>query len=166
MGDLMILALQTDLTRVATLMTAPERWPSPLKVDGWFERPVEHHSWTHGQHHDNIRSDLEKLDRFHIEQYVHLVKKMAAIPEGEGTLLDNTMFLLGSGLSSGELHECTNLPTVIAGRGGGLLKTGQHIRYAPGTPIANLWLTMASIMGIPSNRIGDSISPLHDIAVS
>jgi Protein of unknown function (DUF1552) len=62
MGDLMILALQTDLTRVATLMTAPERWPSPLQVDGWFERPIEHHSWSHNQHDEKVRTDLEKLE--------------------------------------------------------------------------------------------------------
>lgn len=166
MGDLMILALQTDLTRVATLMTAPERWPTPLKVEGWFERPIQHHSWTHNQSNESIRSDLEKLDRFHLEQFAQLVKKMAATSEGEGTLLDNTMFLLGSGLSSGELHECTNLPTVIAGRAGGLLATGQHVRYAEGTPIANLWMTVANIMGIPQNRIGDSTGLLQEIAVS
>ncbi len=163
MGDLMILALQTDLTRVATLMTAPERWSSPLKVEGWFERPIEHHSLTHGQANDGVRNDLAKLDRFHLEQFVHLVQKMAAVPVGEGSLLDNTMFMLGSGLSSGELHECTNLPTVIAGRAAGRLKTGQHVRYPTGTPIANLWVTLANIMGIKQDRFGDSTGPLQEI---
>ncbi|MFN0017237.1 MAG: DUF1552 domain-containing protein [Pirellulaceae bacterium] len=166
MGDLMILSLQTDLTRVATLMTAPERWSTPLKVEGWFEKPIEHHSWTHNQGDKEVRSDLETLDRFHVEQFARLVEKMAATPEGNGTLLDNTMFMLGSGLSSGELHECTNLPTVIAGRGGGKLATGQHIRYPEGTPIANLWVTLAKMMGIGHHRIGDSTGELGDIALS
>lgn len=164
MGDLMILALQTDLTRVATLMTGPERWGSPLTVEGWFDKPIQHHSWTHSQQNESIRQQLEKLDRFHIQQFVRLVEKMDATPDGEGTLLDNTMFLLGSGLSSGELHICSNLPTVIAGTAGGQLQTGQHVRYAEGTPIANLWLSMAQIMGVERTHIGDSTGTLKEVA--
>ena len=163
MGDLMILALQADLSRVVTLMTSPERWSSPLTVEGWFEKPIEHHSLTHNQGDEGVRNDLAKLDRFHIEQFAQLVRKMDAVKEGEGTLLDNTMFLLGSGLGSGELHEPTNLPTVLAGGGGGTLHTGRHVQYSPGTPIANLWLTMAKIMGLPSDRIGDSTGSLDGI---
>ena len=166
MGDLMILALQTDLTRVATLMTAPERWSTPLKIDGWFERPIEHHSWTHDQGNEHVRNDLAKLDRFHVEQFVQLVKKMSSVADGETTLLENTMFLLGSGLGSGERHESTNLPTIIAGRAGGQLKTGQHLRYPRETPIANLWLSLARMMGVAGDRIGDSTGLLSDIMVT
>lgn len=163
MGDLMILALQTDLTRVATLMTAPERWSSPLKVEGWFEKPIQHHSWTHNQHDAAVRMNLEKLERFHVEQFVRLVQKMAAIREGSGTLLDSMMFALGSGLSSGALHIYSNLPTVIAGAAGGTLETGQHVKYAEGTPVANLWLSMARVMGSRRERIGDSTGVLREI---
>ena len=163
MGDLMILALQTDLTRVASLMTAPERWSSPLKVEGWFEKPIQHHSWTHGQGNESVRKQLEKLDRFHVEQFVQLVQKMDATPDGEGTLLDNMLFMMGSGLSSGELHVCSNLPTVIAGEAGGRIKTGQHVRYAEGTPIANLWLSMLRLMGVQTAAIGDSTGALNDV---
>lgn len=163
MGDLMILALQTDLTRVASLMTGPERWGSPLKVEGWFDKPIQHHSWTHNQGDETIRTQLEKLDRFHVEQFVRLVQKLDAIPEGQGTLLDNMMFLLGSGLSSGELHICSNLPTVIAGSAGGQLATGQHVRYSAGTPIANLWLSLAQVMGVQRQRLGDSNGTLREV---
>ncbi|MDB4678733.1 DUF1552 domain-containing protein [bacterium] len=166
MGDLMILALQTDLTRVASLMTAPERWSTPLKVEGWFDSPIEHHSWTHGQGNEHIRQELAKLDRFHVEQFVHLAKKMNAIQEGNRTLLENTMFVLGSGLSSGELHVYNNLPTIIAGSGGGAIHTGQHLRYAEGTPVANLWLTIASVMGVPIDRLGDSTGTLSNLKKS
>ena len=165
MGDLMILALQTDLTRVATLMTGPERWGSPLNVEGWFEKPIQHHSWTHGQHNENIRKQLERLDLFHIEQFVQLVKKMQAVKENNGTLLDNTAFMLGSGLSSGEHHVCNNLPTIIAGRCGGAIQTGQHIRYREGTPIANLWSSLAQAMGVNLDRIGDSTGSISEIGV-
>lgn len=160
MGDLMILALQTDLTRVATLMTGPERWGSPLTVDGLFEKPINHHGMTHGQGKDEVREKLQALDRFHIEQFFNLVSKMDNIPEGDGTLLDNMMFVLGSGLSSGEHHVCNNLPTIIAGRAGGRIQPNQHIRFSEGTPIANLWLSMCHVMGVRKERIGDSTQPL------
>ena len=115
------------------------------------------------QGNKEIKAKLEKLDLFHVEQYVALVKKMEAIKEGDGTLLDNMMFMLGSGLSSGELHICSNLPTVIAGSAGGRLNTGQHVRYPEGTPIANLWLSMADVMRVKRERIGDSTGRLRDV---
>lgn len=160
MGDLMILALRTDLTRVATVMTSPERWSSPLTVDGWFDKPVQHHGMTHGQGNDGVRDELQRLDEFHVAQFAALVAKMAAVEEGEGTLLDQTMFTLGSGISDGSLHVYTDLPTVVAGRGGGAIDAGKHIRSAAGTPIANLWLTMARAMGVKAERIGDSTGAL------
>ncbi len=162
MGDLMILALQTDLTRVATLMVAPERWDTPLAFHGVFDKPIRHHGWTHNQHKQEVLRDLEKLDLFHVEQFAQLVGKMDAIKEGEGTLLDNVMFTMGSGLSSGMLHECTNLPTVVAGLGGGAISANQHIKHPKGTPIANLWLSMAKIMGANKDRIGDSTGTLKN----
>ena len=161
MGDLMILALQTDLTRVSTLMVAPERWDTPLMFEDVFDKPIRHHGWTHNQKNQQVLHDLEKLDRFHMKQYARLVAKMDAIQEGEGTLLGNMMFTYGSGLSSGMLHVYTNLPTVIAGSAGGLLKTNRHEQHAKGTPIANLWLSMANLMGVKTDKIGDSTGPLN-----
>ena len=160
MGDLMILALQTDLTRVATLMSGPERWSSPLVVHGLFDKPVQHHGMTHNQGNEETLKRLKELDRFHIEQFAHLVAKMDAVREGEGTLLDNMIFTLGSGLSSGELHIYTDLPTVVAGRGGGKIKANRHLKSGQGTPIANLWLSMAQAMGVSVDSIGDSTGPL------
>ena len=156
MGDLMILALQTDLTRVSSMMVAPERWSTPLMFEDVFVKPIDHHGWTHNQKNAEVLGDLEKLDHFHMRQFARISAKMDAIQEGEGTLLDNMMFTYGSGLSSGMLHECTNLPTVIAGSAGGLLKTNRHEQHAKGTPIANLWVSMAQIMGVKTNRLGDS----------
>ena len=105
-------------------------------------------------------NDLEKLDHFHMRQFARLCTKMDSIKEGEGTLLDNMIFTYGSGLSSGMLHECTNLPTVIAGSAGGLLKTNRHDAHAKNTPIANLWVSMAQIMGVKTNQLADSTGPL------
>ncbi len=162
MGDLMILALRTDLTRVATLMSSPERWGSPLMVHDLFDKPVQHHGMTHNQNNVQVRKKLEELDRFHVEQFARLVAKMDAIPEGDQTLLDNMIFTLGSGISSGALHIYTDLPTVVAGRGGGKIATDRHIKYPQGTPIANLWLSMAQLMGVETKRIADSTRPLDN----
>ena len=160
MGDLMILAFRTDLTRVATIMSSPERWGSPLKVHGLFDKPVDHHGMTHGQGNEHVRSKLESLDHFHIQQFTSLVMKMKEIKEGEGTLLDNMMFTLGSGISDGSLHIYTDLPTLVAGRAGGAIKPGNHIKSPNGTPIANLWLSMINAMGININQLGDSTGKL------
>lgn len=160
MGDLMVLALQTDLTRVASLMTGPERWSSPLKVEGLFSKNVQHHNMSHNQGKEHVRKELEALDRFHIQQFVHIAQKMDSIQEGEGTLLDNSMFLLGSGISRGDLHVYTDLPTMIAGKGGGKIRTNYHLQSPKGTPIANLWLSMLDIMGIKKESIGDSTGKL------
>ncbi len=160
MGDLLILALQTDLTRVASLMVGPERWDTPLVYEGLFDKPARHHGWTHEQGNPEIKRELERLDRFQVAQFATLAAKMDAIEEGESTLLDNTVFLLGAGLSSGLLHQCTNLPTLIAGSGGGLFDPAGHVQHAAGTPIANLWLSLARGMGVAAERIGDSTGTL------
>ena len=165
MGDLMILALQTDLTRVSSMMVAPERWSTPLMFeDMCLLKPIDHHGWTHNQKNAQVLRDLEKLDHFHMRQFTRISAKMDAIQEGEGTLLDNMMFTYGSGLSSGMLHECTNLPTVIAGSAGGLLKTNRHEQHAKGTPIADLWVSMAQIMGVKTDRLGDSTGSLQRLS--
>ena len=165
MGDLMILALQTDLTRVASMMVAPERWDSPLMFHGIFDKPIRHHGWTHNQNKEEVLHDLEKLDLFHMEQFAHLATKMDSIEEGDGTLLDNMMFVMGSGLGSGMHHTCSNLPTLIAGSGGGLFKTNRHDRHSLGTPIANLWLSIAKGMGVKTARIGDSTKTFKGWAI-
>ena len=165
MGDLMILALQTDLTRVSSIMVAPERWDTPLMFQGVFKKPIRHHGWTHNQKNKQVLSDLEKLDHFHMCQFSDLCQKMDAIQEGDGTLLDNMMFTYGSGLSSGMLHECTNLPTVIAGSAGGQLKTNRYDEHVKGTPIANLWVSMAQAMNCPIKQLGDSTGPLKGFTV-
>lgn len=156
MGDLIILALRADLTRVASLMVAPERWGTPQMVHGLFESPIVHHSMTHAQNDPQVRRKLSLLDRYHVEQFASLVAKMDAVKEGTGTLLDSLLFTFGSGLSSGKTHVYSDLPIVIAGGGNGNATPGRHLRSPEGTPVANLWLAMARAMGVSLERIGDS----------
>lgn len=155
MGELMILALRTDLTRVASLMVGPERWATPQVVDGVFDRPIVHHSMTHAQGDLNVRQDLSKLDRYHVDQFAQLVQKLDEVKEGDGSLLDNTMFVFGSGLSSGRTHVYSDLPIVIAGSGQGSVRSNRHLRSAEGTPVANLWLAVAQAMDVPLHEYGD-----------
>ena len=154
-GDLLIVALQTGLTNVATMMIGPERWDTPLLFESLFDKPIPFHSWTHKslQHKDG----LKKIDRFHMQQYAYMLEKMASIEEADGTtLLDNTIFTYGSGLGDGTSHQYDNLPIIVAGKGGGALKTGQHIQVPVGTPLANLWLTQAQAMGVELDRFAES----------
>ena len=100
--------------------------------------------------------DLLKVDRFHMEQFVYLMGKMDAIQEADGsTLLDNTLFTYGSRLGDGSTHQYNDLPIVVAG-GGRHLKQGQHINMPEGTPLANLWLTQAQVMGLEADEFADS----------
>jgi hypothetical protein len=156
MGDLMILAFQTDLTRVASLMVAPERWGTPQWVHSLFEKPIVHHSMTHEQHNPRVQADLAKLDRYHIDQFRVLVEKMMKIKEGDVTLLDQSMFLFGSGLSSGKTHVYSDLPIVVAGSAAGSIRTNHHFQSKPGTPVANLWLSLVQAFGVKRQKIGDS----------
>ena len=162
MGDLMVVALQTGLTRIATFMVGPERWDTPFTFDGLFDKPMSHHKMSHNQ--DKFIEQLQEVDRFHMEQYVYLIDRMASIQEKDGSsLLDNTIFTYGSGLGDGATHQYSDLPIIVAGRGGGAIQPQGHHHLADGTPLANLWLTQAQAMGAKLERFADSsgtVSPI------
>ena len=161
MGDLMVTALQTGLTNVATFMVGPERWDTPYMFDGLFDKPRSHHQMSHNQ--TKMIDDLLRVDRFHMEQFAYLVEKMANIQDvGGDSLLDNTLFTYGSGLGDGSTHQYNDLPIVMAG-GGKRLKKGLHINMQEGTPLANLWLTQAKLMGVAFNTFADSQGEVSDI---
>lgn len=162
MADLMIVALQTGLTNVATFMVAPERWNTPFMYEGLFDKPRSHHLMSHNQ--KKYVEDLEKVDRFHVEQFSYVVEKMDTIKEADGrSLLDHTMLTYGSGLGDGATHQYNDLPIIVAGSGGGKLTTGHHVHCADGTPLANLWLTIAQSMGIRSDRFADSTGSISNL---
>ena len=155
-GDLMIVALQTGLTNVTTLMAGPERWDTPFTFEGLFDGPRSHHKMSHDP--KGCVDDLLRLDHFHVGQYGRLVERMAAIQEPDGSsLLDNTLFTFGSGLGDGSTHQYSDLPIIVAGGG---YQTGQHLAAENGTPLANLWLTQARSMGVQIERFADSTGTL------
>tara|TARA_R110002049_G_scaffold27321_3_gene94449 strand:+ start:101686 stop:103029 length:1344 start_codon:yes stop_codon:yes gene_type:complete len=154
MGDLMVVALQTGLTNVSTFMVGPERWDTPYLFESLFDEPRSHHKMSHNQ--TTMIDDLLKVDQFHMQQYAYLVEKMDAIEQPDGTsLLDNTLFTYGSGLGDGSTHQYNDLPIIVAG-GGDRVKAGRHINMPEGTPLANLWLTQARMMGLQLDQFADS----------
>ena len=162
MGDLMVVAFQTGLTRVATLMVGPERWNTPFMFEGLFDKPVSHHLISHSPR--EYTDELLKIDRFHVAQFVYLVEKMDGIYEADGsTLLDNTILTYGCGLGDGATHQYNDLPIIVAGGGGGKLKLDRHLNCSDGTPLANLWLTQARIMGLKLDRFADSTGLVSEL---
>ncbi|MFK7766806.1 MAG: DUF1552 domain-containing protein [Mariniblastus sp.] len=159
MGDLMVLAFQTDQTRVTSMMVGPERWETPQFYEGVFDKPVGHHVMTHDTAYND---EVAKIDRFHVQQYTYLVNRLSQIKEGDGTLLDNCSFVLGSGLGDGSRHSYRQLPVVIAGSAAGSFETGRHFTASKGTPIANLWLSLSDVMGLKLDSFADSSQRLKN----
>jgi hypothetical protein len=157
MGDLMVLAFQTDQTRVASLMVGPERWETPQLYDGVFDKPVNHHVMTHDTAQDER---VAKIDQFHVEQYAYLINRLKTMREGDGSLLDSCSFVLGSGLGNGARHSYEQLPVIIAGSGNGSFETGRHLAAKKGTRLANLWMSMANVMGVELDEFADSTGQL------
>ncbi len=158
MGDLMVLALQNDLTRVATLVVDPERWDSPRMFHGVFDQPQNHHVLTHTAGAE-AKAKLTAIDRFHMALLAHVIERLGAAREGQATLLDSTTLVMGSGLSDGDKHDYANLEVLIAGSG---LKRG-HFHYQGERPLADLWLTLAQSAGVKRERFADSKAPLREL---
>lgn len=160
MSDMLVLAFQADLTRIATFMFANDGSNRSFSAIGV---PEGHHDISH---HGNEAEKLRKkqlIDLFQVQQLNYLLEKMNSVKELDGTLLDNSMIVYGAGISDGNRHNHDDLPILLAGGAGGTLKSGRHIRYRNGTPMNDLFLAMLDRMGIPVETLGDSsgkLSPL------
>ncbi|MYB54121.1 MAG: DUF1552 domain-containing protein [Acidobacteriia bacterium] len=162
MLDLVVLAFQTDTTRVATFMMAHgfsrQNFTFLDGVSG------DHHSISHHKENPELTEPYTIVSRWYVSQLAYLVEKMGAIDEGEGrTLLDNTMILYGSALKNGNGHTTQNLPILLAGRGGGKLSPGRRIVLPEETPITNLHLTLAQHMGVEADSFNTSTGTIADL---
>ncbi|HLJ57978.1 MAG TPA: DUF1552 domain-containing protein [Chthonomonadaceae bacterium] len=160
MCDMMLLAFQTDTTRIATFMLANDgsnRGYADIGV------PEGHHDCSHHGGDPVKQGKVQQINTFHLKQVAYLLEKMQAVKEGDGTLLDNTMLVYGAGISDGDRHNHDDLPILLAGRGGGGIKTGRHIRYKNGTPMTNLFLCMLDRMGVHAETLGDSTGRLDQL---
>jgi hypothetical protein len=120
--------------------------------------PVSHH-----QNDPTKKDKLVRIQTWHTEQFARFLKKIQAIPDGDGTLLDHSMFLYGSNMSNSDAHNQFPLPTSIVGGGCGQMKAGRHVRYPDHTPLANVLLTMLDKAGVPEKSLGDSTGVMAEI---
>lgn len=157
MCDLMTLAFQTDVTRVCTFVLANEGSNFPHKQVGVNEG---HHELSHHGNDEAKKAKIRKIDRFYTSQLAYLLGRLKSVREGDGTLLDNCMLAYGSGNSDGNRHSHNNLPIILAGRGGGTLSPGRHIRYADETPLNNLWMSLLDRIDVSVPFFGDATGTL------
>ncbi|MDH3592345.1 MAG: DUF1552 domain-containing protein, partial [Planctomycetota bacterium] len=157
MYDLLALAFQTDTTRVATFMLANEGSNRTYPFIG--VRGGHHHISHHGGDKKKIEG-IRRINRFHTEQLAYFLNKLKTTKDGDGTLLDNSLIVYGSGISDGNRHNHDDLPVLVAGRGGGTLTPGRHVRYARNTPMNNLYLSLLDRVGVNETRVGDSTGRL------
>jgi hypothetical protein len=160
MADMMVLAFQTDSTRVCTYMLANEGSNRSYRNIGVNDA---HHGLSHHQGDKAKQMQIREINKFHVQQLAYVLNRLKSIPEGDGTLLDNCMIVYGSGLADGNRHDHDNLPILMAGRGGGTITTGRHIRYGSETPMANLLVSMLERAGAPVMSFGDSTGALRGL---
>jgi hypothetical protein len=159
--DLLVLAFQTDSTRIAAFMLGREGSQQKYRMVGVTEG---HHTLSH---HRNLPDNLAKLkaiNTYHTTQLAYLTAKLKAIPEGDGTLLDNCMVAYGSAIADPNRHHHHDLPVLLVGRGGGTVRPGRYVRYPENTPLNNLWLAMLDRFGAKADKLGDSTGALDGLA--
>jgi hypothetical protein len=159
MSDLLVLAFQTDSTRVSTVLMGIEQ--SSRAFGAELGIAEAHHGLTH---HSGDKAKIEKVTQincYHIKQFAYFLDKMKSVKEGDGTLLDHSMIVYGSGISDGNRHDHANLPILIAGRANGKLKPGRHVRYEAETPMTNLFVSMLDKMDVNVESFGDSNGKLN-----
>ena len=162
LGDMLVLAFQTDTTRVSTFMFANAGSNRSYGMVGVNDG---HHELSHHQGDAEKLAKISVINRFHIEQFAYILKKMKSIKEGDGTLLDNSMIVYGSGIGDGNRHNHDDLPVLVAGRGGNTITPGRHIQVSPDTPMCNLFNSMLDRAGVPVDYFGDSTDRLHELAI-
>jgi hypothetical protein len=160
--DLLVVAMQTDSTRVVTFMMARE---GGLKPYPEIDVPEAHHSISHHQNKPDSVEKCAKINCYHLEQFAYLVGKMKNTPDGDGSLLDHSMLVYGSGLSDSNRHEHFNLPTLVAGKAGGRIRTGRHLVFesAKATSMSNLHLSLLDCVGVQADKIGDATGKLEHV---
>ncbi|MGA2034148.1 MAG: DUF1552 domain-containing protein [Thermoguttaceae bacterium] len=156
--DMIVLAFQTDSTRIATFMYLNEGSNRSYPEIGVR---AGHHELSHHGGNPEKQAQISKINRFHLGLLAGFLAKLNAAKEGDGTLLDSAMIMYGSGISDGNRHNHDDLPIVLAGRGGGTIAAGRHLTFAKETPLTNLYLAMLDRMGVAMPKFSDSTGKLE-----
>ena len=157
MFDLQLTAFRADITRVFSLILARELSGRSYANIGV---PGNHHLISHHRDDAQLMEQKARIDTHHIQMLSYFLEKMAATPDGDGSLLDHSLILYGSGMGNGNLHRHSDLPVLLAGKLNGKFQTGHHFAYKQDTPMANLLVTMLDGVGIPIEKLGDSTGQL------
>jgi hypothetical protein len=162
MLDLTVLAFWTDATRVSTFMFGNEVSGKNFSflpgVSGG------HHEISLHENRPEKLEEFKRINIWHIQQYAYMLERMKAIKEADGTLLDNSMVLMGGGMKDGNGHVPYDLPILLAGRAGGGLASGRHVVYEKKTPLCDLYLGMLARAGTPVERFGDADKELPGLS--
>jgi hypothetical protein len=153
MYDLMVLAFQSDTTRIATFLLAHDGSNRSFPEIGV---PAGHHQISHHRNDPVKLEQIARIDRFYVEHFTAFLDKLQGIREGDATLLDRSMIVYGGGIADPNRHSHSDLPVLLAGRGNGTIRSGRLVEADPGTPMTNLYLSMLDRMGVKIDRIGDS----------
>jgi hypothetical protein len=161
MLDIMVLAFWSDSTRISTFMFGN----AVSNKNFSFLEGVKgaHHEMSHHENKEDKLEQYKRINTWHVAQTAYMLEKMDSIPEGEGTLLDNSMVLFGAGMRDGNAHNPHDLPVLLAGRAGGTLASGRHLVYPKNTPLCNLYQSMLRRMGTPVERFSDSTGELEGL---
>ncbi len=160
MYDLLALAFTTDSTRIATFMVLRE---GSNRSYPWIGVNDAHHEISHHGGSAEKKAKLAKINAWHLEHFAEFLAKLKSVKEGAGTVLDNSMIVIGSAIADGDRHAHVDLPVILAGGGGGALKPGRHVQYPRETPMTNLYLTMMNHMGVKVDKLGDSTGLLENV---
>lgn len=161
MFDLQLLAFQTDSTRIVTMMMGRE---GSMRTYPEIDVPDPHHPLTHHRGNPEWIAKVAKVNTLHMELFGNFIRKLDATPDGDGSLLDHSIIVYGSGLSDGNRHDHNDLPTLLVGRGGGF-KLGSHVAHEKGTPMTNLFMTLLDRIGVQSERVGDSTGMIEHLSL-
>jgi hypothetical protein len=161
MFDLQVVAFQTDLTRVVTMMMGRE---GSLRTYPEIGVPDPHHPLTHHRGNPDWIEKVTKINTLHMDLFAGFIGKLKATPDGDGTLLDHSMIVYGSGLSDGNRHTHDDLPVLVVGRGGDF-RLGIHVVYSKGTPMTNLYLTLLDRVGVQAEKVGDSTGQIEHLTL-
>ena len=160
MFDLQVLALQGDVTRVITFQLARETSNRTYPEIGV---PDPHHPLTHHGNDPAKIARMAKINQFHVSLFAEFIAKLKATKEGNGTLLDHSLYLYGSGMGNPNVHDHTKLPILVAGGAAGNMKGNQHIRFEKPTPLANLHLTLLDKVGVRLDSFADGQGKVDDL---
>jgi hypothetical protein len=155
--DLLVLAFQADLTRVATFALGNEGSNRSYREVGV---PDGHHDVSHHGGDADKLDKIRRINRLHVEQFAYLLERLKSLRDGADSLLDHCLLVYGSGISDGDRHSHQNLPILLAGQGNGTIRPGRHIRYAPGTPVTNLYVSLLDRLGMELPSFGNSTGRL------